>query len=163
MLHINFEIFSFPGSSHCYRMNFSKEVLEEILYGQKTFLHCFDTGKHHFFCFLGCLQDTPQASKFRKASARVTWKALLSLLSSQGSFRPVPAAQHELKLLKVKENSGNLHYGVFCGQLTIKEGMRFCPYTGNIVCPDKIKSTALQREPLWEVRDYCTLNIVFVP
>lgn len=58
---------------------------------------------------------------------------------------------HELKIVKIL-SAGNPRYGVFCGQLRIKKGMRFGPYTGSIVCPEEMATGSVQREFLWEVK-----------
>ena len=58
---------------------------------------------------------------------------------------------HELKIVKVS-NAGSPRYGVYCGQLCIKKGMRFGPYTGSIVCPEEMATGSVQREFLWEVK-----------
>lgn len=73
---------------------------------------------------------------------------------------------HELKLLTIS-TSGHSHYGVFCGHLTIKDGTRFGPYTGRIVCPEEMNFGSLKSESLWEVcsrstlkflRDFCSVT-----
>ena len=67
---------------------------------------------------------------------------------------------HELKILKVS-TAGNPRYGVYCGQLRIKSGMRFGPYTGSIVCPEKMAAGSVQREFLWEVKYLRLLSRLF--
>ena len=58
---------------------------------------------------------------------------------------------HELSIVKVP-TAGNPRYGVYCGQLRIKKGMRFGPFTGSIVCPEKMATGSVRREFLWEVK-----------
>ncbi|KAL9962413.1 hypothetical protein ACROYT_G031514 [Oculina patagonica] len=72
-----------------------------------------------------------------------------SIYGNTGCF-PTLSLPHELKLLQVS-TAGKLRYGVFCGQLRIKEGMRFGPYTGSIVCPLEMAISSVQREFLWEI------------
>ena len=125
-------------------MNFSKEDLEVVLYCQETMLDC-DRGKA--LALSPCLAISSGRSSVKVT--KITW--VFSLLPSQGARSPYTLA-NKLKLLTV-EHCGYLRYGVFCGQLTIKEGMRFGPYTGSIVCPDEISSSRQQGESLWEVRN----------
>ena len=66
-----------------------------------------------------------------------------------GFFSPQPLP-HELKILTVT-TSGDYRYGVFCGQLAIKKGMRFGPYTGRVVGLEEMSQNSLQSESLWEV------------
>ena len=67
---------------------------------------------------------------------------------------------HELKIVKVS-TAGKPRYGVYCGQLHIKKGMRFGPYTGSIVCPETMAIGSVQREFLWEVKHLRLLSRLF--
>lgn len=58
------------------------------------------------------------------------------------------ALPHDLQLFKVA-TPGSLRYGVFCGQLPIRKGLRFGPYTGSIVCLEQ--KGFVQSEFLWEI------------
>ena len=60
------------------------------------------------------------------------------------------ALPHDLRLFKVA-TPGSLRYGVFCGQLPIRKGTRFGPYTGSVVRLEERGS--VQNEYMWEVRD----------
>lgn len=60
------------------------------------------------------------------------------------------ALPHDLRLFKVA-TPGSLRYGVFCGQLPIRKGTRFGPYTGSVVRLEQRDS--VQSEFMWEVRD----------
>lgn len=68
---------------------------------------------------------------------------------------------HELKMVRVS-SAGSPRYGVYCGQLRIKKGMRFGPYTGSIVCPEKMATSSVQREFLWEVKYLRLLSRLFI-
>ena len=67
---------------------------------------------------------------------------------------------HELMIVKVS-TAGKPRYGVYCGQLHIKKGMRFGPYTGSIVCPQTMAIGSVQREFLWEVKHLRLLSRLF--